>query len=75
MFVSPGAAAYPSSAAEVAARRKLALVQHERVLQEAAEVDRLAAQARNRRQATPVFGSVDGYEPAVRARVNWERAG
>jgi hypothetical protein len=48
-------------------------VQHQRVMDEAAEIARVAQQARNRADAHPVFAS-GLYPDSVRSRVSWDRA-
>ena len=68
---------HPNDSTTVANRladqRARALVQHQRVMDEAAQVARLTAQARRRAAATPVFASPT-HAPDVRQRVSWERA-
>lgn len=55
-------------------RRARALVQHQQVMEEAAEVARLNAQARRRSAATPVFADGRATD-SFRARVHWQAIG
>lgn len=64
-----------ASTDDLVERRARAMVQHQRVMAEAAQVARLGLQARHRTMAAPVFASaVSAAATSVRQRVQWVRA-